>query len=87
MAWIAYHFKPGRILFPAGPPREGYDFISTLARGNEEALKRELRNELGFVGRLETREVDVLALKVRNPKAAGLQQPIIGSSDDSWWQR
>ena len=87
IAWIAYQFKPGRILFPAGTPREEYDFISTLAQGNEEALKRELKSKLGFVGRLETRDVEVLALKVRTPNAAGLKPPIIGGPDGSLWRK
>jgi uncharacterized protein (TIGR03435 family) len=85
MAWIAYQFKPGRVLFPAGQPREQYDFISTLAQGNEEALKQALKKKLGYVGHLEKREVDVLALKVRNPRAAGLRQASLGTPHNSWW--
>jgi uncharacterized protein (TIGR03435 family) len=87
MASIAYQFKPGRILFPAGQPREEFDFIATLPQGNEEALKRELKGELGFVGRLDNRDMDVLALKVRNPKASGLHQARIGTPHNSWWGR
>ncbi len=87
MAWIAYRFKPGRVLFPGGPPQAEYDFISTLAEGNEKALKQELENKLGFIGRIERRDVDVLALRVRNPAAGGLKPPIIGREDESWWTK
>jgi hypothetical protein len=69
----AYRAAPGRVIFPAGEPQEKYDFISTLSYGTEEALQRELKKTLGFVGRWEPRDTDVLALKVRNPDAAGLE--------------
>jgi uncharacterized protein (TIGR03435 family) len=85
MAWMAYQFKPARVLFPAGPPSGEYDFIATLAQDNEEALKRELKRKLGFVGRIEKRDVDVLALRVRIPNAPGLQQASIGTPHNSWW--
>jgi RNA polymerase sigma factor (sigma-70 family) len=68
----AYRGSPGRVIFPAGEPQEKYDFISTLSQGTEEALQRELKKTLGFVGRWETRDTDALALKVRNPDATGL---------------
>jgi uncharacterized protein (TIGR03435 family) len=87
IAWIAYGFKPGRVFFPAGPPHAEYDFIATLAGGNEEALKKELKNKLGFVGRVEKRDADVLALKVRDLDAGGLKPPIIGGEDMSWWRK
>jgi uncharacterized protein (TIGR03435 family) len=69
----AYRGSPGRVIFPAGEPQEKYDFISTLSQDTEEALQHELKKTLGFVGRRETRDTDVLALKVRNPDAAGLK--------------
>ena len=69
----AYRGSPGRVIFPAGEPQEKYDFISTLSQGTEEALQRELKKTLGFAGRWETRDTDALALKVRNPDAAGLK--------------
>jgi len=69
----SYRAAPGRVIFPAGEPQEKYDFISTLSHGTEEALRRELKNTLGFVGRSEVRDTDALALEVRNPDADGLK--------------
>jgi len=69
----AYRGSPGRVIFPAGEPQERYDFISTLSQGTEEALQRELKQTLGFEGRWETKDTDALALRVRNPDAAGLK--------------
>jgi uncharacterized protein (TIGR03435 family) len=36
-------------------------------------LQAELKNTLGFVAHRETREIDVLLLKVKNPNAPGLK--------------
>ena len=69
----AYRGSPGRVIFPAGEPHEKYDFISTLSEDTEEALQRELKRTLGLVGRWETKDTDVLSLRVRHPDAAGLK--------------
>src|SRR4030095_3450955 len=45
--WAAYRCGPGRMAFTAGEPQEKYDFISTLSRGTEEALQREVKKTLG----------------------------------------
>ncbi len=55
IAWAAYGWRPGRIIFPAGEPPELYDFISALPQGTDEALQREMKKKLGLVGRRETR--------------------------------
>ena len=72
IVWAAYRCGPGRMAFPAGEPQERYDFISTLSRGTEEALQRELKKTLGLTGRWENLETNILALKVRTPDAPGL---------------
>jgi uncharacterized protein (TIGR03435 family) len=82
IAWVAYEWRPARVVFTTSPPREKFDFIASLPQGSYEALQRELKKELGFVGRRETREVDVLLLKVKDPNASGLKPPIAGSQDD-----
>ncbi len=82
IAWVAYEWRPARVVFTTPAPRDKYDFITTLPQGAYEALQRELKDTLGFIGRRETREVDVLLLKVRNPYAAGLKPPIVGSEND-----
>jgi len=81
IVWEAYTWSPGRTLFPAGKPHQRYDAISTLPQGSKKALQRELKDKLGFIGRREMRDMDVLVLKVRNPKASGLKPPIAGDPD------
>ncbi len=82
IAWVAYEWSPARVVFVTPPQQDKYDFLTTLPQGAYAALQRELKNTLGFVGQRETREVDVLVLKVRNPGASGLKPPIAGSEND-----
>ena len=75
---IAYDWRPGRILFADPQPKERYDFISTLRQGSGIALQAELKRKLGLVGHRETRDTDVLVLKVRRSNAPGLEPPTNG---------
>lgn len=61
-----------RIVFTAPEPRECYDFVATLSQGSQQALKEQLRKQLGFVGHYEPRDTDALILRVKNPNASGL---------------
>ena len=54
------------------PPGK-YDFIANLPRGSAEALQKELKRKFGVVGRLETREMDVMLLRVKHGNAPGLK--------------
>ena len=83
IARIAYGWRPGRILFTSDQPRERYDFISTLPQATGPALQAELKRKLGFVGHRETRDMDVLVLKIRRSNASGLQPPTDGRNDGS----
>src|SRR5262249_45011467 len=50
-----------------------------------EALQRELKDKLGLVGRVETRDEDVLLLKVSRPNhASGLKPPTKINFSDNW---
>ena len=75
---IAYDWPPGRIFFPAGEPTARYDFAATLPEGATEALQQKIKKTLGFVARPETKDTDVLVLKVRNPDAPGLKLHLLG---------
>ncbi len=71
----AYNWPQARMIFATPEPTERYDFITTLAQGSREALRQELKTKLGLVGRKETRDMDVMLLKVRNANAPGLHPP------------
>jgi uncharacterized protein (TIGR03435 family) len=78
---VAYAWRPGRILFACSQPKERYDFISTLPQASGAALQAELKRKLGLVAHTETRDMDVLVLKVRRPNASGILPPTSGNSD------
>jgi uncharacterized protein (TIGR03435 family) len=82
IAQQAYGFPNGRIRFDGFLPQDRYDFIATLPQGSSEALQRELESKLGFVGRRETNDMEVLLLQVQNPASSGLKLPIVGKPDD-----
>jgi uncharacterized protein (TIGR03435 family) len=79
---IAYNWPPSRITFAGAEPTDRYDFVTTLPQGPLEALQQELKKRLGFVARKETKDTDVLLLKVRSRNAPGLKNPSGG--DDSY---
>ena len=61
-----------RMIFAPPEPLQRYDFVSTLPEGAIEALQRELKTKLGFMGRKESTNMEVLLLRVKNPSARGL---------------
>jgi uncharacterized protein (TIGR03435 family) len=85
MIGVAYQWSPARVLFTVPEPPGRYDFISSLRSGSYEALQHELKNQFGLIGQLETRNTDVLVLKLRTPNAPGLKPPVIGGNND-WHQ-
>jgi uncharacterized protein (TIGR03435 family) len=82
IAYVAYQWSPGRVIFDTSPPKEKYDFITTRAPFAYEDLQRELQKTLRYTGHRETREADVLLLKVKTPNAPGLKPPVTGGADD-----
>ena len=54
-------------------PPDKYDYIANLPRGSAEALQKELKRKFGVAGRLETREMDVMLLRVKHQNAPGLR--------------
>jgi uncharacterized protein (TIGR03435 family) len=85
--WVAYQWRPARVIFSAPEPPGQYDFIASLPNGSYEALQHELKNQFGLVGRVEMRDTDVLVLKVRTPNAPGLKPPVIGGKSIDWFHR
>ena len=69
----AYEQSSARTVFPDRLSPAKYDFIANLSSGNQAALQKEIKKQFGLAGRRETREMDVLFLKIRNSGAAGLK--------------
>jgi uncharacterized protein (TIGR03435 family) len=86
----AYGQSDERTIFLAKVPSGQFDYIANLPSGNEVALKKEIKRKFGLVGTRETRDTDVLLLKIRNSNATGLKsadprrlEPHSGSSSRS----
>jgi uncharacterized protein (TIGR03435 family) len=67
-------------------PEGRYDYIVSLTNGNAEALQQEVKREFGVIARIETRETNILLLKVKAPNAPGLKPSTSSLADqfESW---
>lgn len=82
----AYEFSPCRIL-PSQPlPKGDFDFIVSGPNPPKEALRLAIQNKYGLTARRDTRDMDVLLLRVSRPNAPGLT-PAARPSDasTSYW--
>jgi uncharacterized protein (TIGR03435 family) len=80
----AYDWPFGRIVFDTGNANACYDLIANLPQGSTDALQRQIKKKLGLTAHQETRDTDVLVLKVSRPHAAGLKPPSRGGYSDPW---
>jgi RNA polymerase sigma factor (sigma-70 family) len=63
----------GKVLkaYGVGVPERGYDFIANLPNGSRAALKAEMEQKFGLTGSIESRQTDVLILRVKSATARG----------------
>jgi uncharacterized protein (TIGR03435 family) len=73
MVSASYGQSLARTIFSGPVPSGKFDFIANLPSGNKTALQNEIRRKFGLMGKLETRNADVLLLEIQNSPAAGLQ--------------
>ena len=67
-------------------PRGNFDFIVSGKNPPANALQKEIENKYGLVGHRETRETDVMLLKVRRPNAPGLKPAALPNGPSiSFW--
>jgi uncharacterized protein (TIGR03435 family) len=83
----AYGFATtARTILATGLPEGRYDYIVSLTNGNAEALQQEVKREFGVIARIETRETNILLLKVKAPNAPGLKPSTSSLADqfENW---
>jgi uncharacterized protein (TIGR03435 family) len=73
MVSASYGQSLARTVFFGPVPPGKFDFIANLPSGNEAALQNEIRRKFGLVGKLETRNADVLLFEIQNSHTPGLQ--------------
>ena len=62
-----------RIVFPPDIPAAKFDYLVTMPDNPETHLQTAIKDKLGWVGNWETRNTDVLVLKVETAGASGLR--------------
>ena len=68
----AYDQSQPRVALPWDAPKGNFDFLVTVSDKQREHLQAAIRKKLGYVAQMETRDADVLALKVENTNLPGL---------------
>ncbi len=86
----AYSLSRQRMILPAGIPANRFDLMLTLPDHQVEALQKAIHRQFGFAARRETRETDVLLLKVKDPGLLALHTSKPGSKmgfkhDEGLW--
>lgn len=80
----AYAYAGTRIVLPPNLPADRFDFLYTLRGRLEETLQKELKQRFGLVAHKETREIEVLRLRVSNPNPPNLKRHAGGNQNSSW---
>ena len=81
----AYDISPCCIVPLTPLPRGNFDFIVSGQNPPKNALQMEIKSKYGLVGRRETREMDVMLLRVRRPNATGLIPSAVPGPSLSFW--
>ncbi len=69
----AYEFPVTRMILPGDLPSGKFDFFASMPSDQRTGLQTEIRRQTGLSGRKETREIDVLLLKIKTSRAPGLK--------------
>lgn len=68
---VAYGETPARVVLPPDAPTNNFDFIVT-AIDSRQRLMKAIHSRFGYTAQNETRDTDVLALKIENAGLPGL---------------
>lgn len=79
----AYSSNPGRVMLPVGTPKVNFDVLVTVPKDPEARLQAAIKKKLGYTAQKETRDTDVLALKVADPNSPGLKVSTAAREDIS----
>ena len=56
------------MILPADLPKGQFDYLNSLPSQQRETLRAELKKQFGLIAHTETRDADVLLLKVKDPE-------------------
>ena len=85
IAWanIAAAHDPAGIVAEVDLPSGHFDYIASLPGDSAGALQAEIKRQFGITARAETRDTDVLLLRVKNPTSPGLKPADPGEAAQS----
>ena len=69
----AYSYNAGRVYLPPSAPKNNFDFLVTTSSSPEDHLRVAILKKTGYAASVETRDTDVLALKVEDANSPGLK--------------
>lgn len=79
---VAWQEDIARVVMPAGAPTNNFDFIVTVGEPKKQ-LQKAIRSTFGYTADRETRETEVLAMKVEDPALPGLTVSADGEKEGS----
>ncbi len=74
------HWSGNRVVLAPGVSDGKFDVLLAVRDHPHEALRAEIKKQLGLVAHRELREADVLVLDITNPSATGLRAVTTGNS-------
>ena len=77
----AYGCEPGTVVLPPDAPKSGFDFLVTTPREVQKNLQSAIGKKPGYVARRESRDMEVLNLKVKDANLPGLTASPEGESE------
>jgi uncharacterized protein (TIGR03435 family) len=77
----AYDCHPGHVVLPADAPRGGFDFLVTVSPNPRKQLQSAIAKKLGYVADSETRNTEVLVLRVKDANLPGLTVSAPGENE------
>ena len=69
----AYGFGPEQMVLPSNLPKGQFDMLLTVPNNSRELLRAEIKKQYGIVAHPETRDTDVLVLRVVSTNAPGIK--------------
>jgi uncharacterized protein (TIGR03435 family) len=82
----AYGSDSARMISSVALPKGRFDFIACLPSGNQEALRREVRRKFHAIGKVETRDTDVMLLMQESSDASRLKPGRDGNNSSMLWR-
>ena len=77
----AYGCEPGLVVLPPDASKSGFDFLVTVPAKAQKHLQSAIGEKLGYVARPESRDMEVLKLKVKDANLPGLTVSPEGESE------